>query len=313
MISSQKERFYMTQLKLIKEKKAKDVLITSRYDLAFKAIMLKNKDILERILETALEKPIEITQYIPQELPAKNVLEKERVVDLIVKSGNEYYEIEVNTSNGLAERFRNLDYFMHFITSRNVKENKKYNLRAKFMQVNLSYNMDTYYSPKTYDLIEEYKIQTDSKKTFVNNFSILEINMDKVMKAWYDKKEESIQKYKYFIMLDLEERNVLNEFVRGDKLMEKYKDELLELNSDEEFVSKYTREEELEIMKNTAIDIAKEEGKEQGKEIGIEQGLQEGEAKAKIELAKKMLEKKMPIEDIMEITGLSKEEILHIE
>ena len=48
----------MTQLKLIKEKKAKDVLITSRYDLAFKAIMLKNKDILERILETALDRPV---------------------------------------------------------------------------------------------------------------------------------------------------------------------------------------------------------------------------------------------------------------
>lgn len=106
-------------------------------------------------------------------------------------------------------------------------------------------------------------------------------------------------------MLDLEERNVLNEFVRGDKLMEKYKNELLELNSNEEFVSKYTREEELEIMKNTAIDIAKEEGKEQG--------INEGKEKAKIELAKKMLHNNENIETIMKYTELSKEDILHLE
>lgn len=248
----------MTQLKVIKKKKENDVLITSRYDLAFKTIMLKNKDILERILETALNRPVEITSYIPQELPVENVLEKERVVDLIVKSNEEYYEIEVNTSNGLEERIRNLNYFLRFIASRSVKENKKYDTKSKFIQINLSYNMDTYYSPKTYELLEEYKIQTDSKKTFVDNFSILEINMDKVMKAWYDKNEESIVKYKYLIMLDLEKRNDLKEFVRGDKLMEKYKDELLGLNSDEEFISKYTREEELEMMKNTAIEIAEE-------------------------------------------------------
>ena len=85
----------MTTLKKVQEKKNKYVLITSRYDLAFKSIMLKNQDILECILETALGKPVVITKYIPQDLPVENILEKEKTVDLIVKCDNEYYEIEV--------------------------------------------------------------------------------------------------------------------------------------------------------------------------------------------------------------------------
>ena len=122
------------------------------------------------------------------------------------------------------------------------------------------------------------------------------------MKAWYDKDEKNMNKYKYFIMLDLEKRNDLKEFVRGDKLMEKYKDELLELNSDEEFVSKYTREEEFEIMKNTAIDIAREEG--------IEQGIQEGTKQNSLEIAKELLAlDTISIEQISKITKLSLNEI----
>lgn len=126
------------------------------------------------------------------------------------------------------------------------------------------------------------------------------------MKAWYDKDEKNMNKYKYFIMLDLEKRNDLKEFVRGDKLMEKYKDELLELNSDEEFVSKYTREEEFEIMKNTAIDIAREEGIEQG----IQEGIQEGTKQNSLEIAKELLAlDTISIEQISKITKLSLNEI----
>ena len=49
------------------------------------------------------------------------------------------------------------------------------------------------------------------------------------------------------------------------------------------------------------LEIGLEEGKKQGKEEGIKQG--------KIENAKKMIEKGFNIEDIIEITELSKEEI----
>ena len=43
---------------------------------------------------------------------------------------------------------------------------------------------------------------------------------------------------------------------------------------------------------------------------GIEKGREEGEKKAKLETAKKMLEEKIPIEVIVKVTGISKEEIM---
>ena len=52
-----------------------------------------------------------------------------------------------------------------------------------------------------------------------------------------------------------------------------------------------------EFNYNIAIHVAKEEGEKEGK-IG-----------EKIEIAKKLLSKKMPIEEIIEITGLTKKEI----
>ena len=50
-------------------------------------------------------------------------------------------------------------------------------------------------------------------------------------------------------------------------------------------------------------------GMEEGMEKGMEKGLKEGEKKAKLEMAKKMLKKCIDIETILEVTGLSKEEI----
>ena len=46
-----------------------------------------------------------------------------------------------------------------------------------------------------------------------------------------------------------------------------------------------------------------------GRSEGIAQGLAEGKAEEKIEIAKKMKLKNMPINEIIELTGLSKKDI----
>ena len=58
---------------------------------------------------------------------------------------------------------------------------------------------------------------------------------------------------------------------------------------------------------------AEEEGMQKGMQKGMEKGMQKGMEKGKVEAnketAKKMLERNIEIELIMELTGLSKEEI----
>ena len=57
----------------------------------------------------------------------------------------------------------------------------------------------------------------------------------------------------------------------------------------------------------------KKHGFDKGQKIGYENGTKQGAKKEKISIVKKMLKLKMPIVDIMEVTGISEEEIEKIE
>ena len=57
---------------------------------------------------------------------------------------------------------------------------------------------------------------------------------------------------------------------------------------------------------------AKKKGLAEGREEGREEGLAEGEAKKPLEIAKKMLEMGLSVEQITEATGLSEEEVLKL-
>ena len=104
-------------------------------------------------------------------------------------------------------------------------------------------------------------------------------------------------------MIDMTYEELLK--VKGDKLMEKLKDEAIELNNDDDFVKLMSDEEEERLLKNSYI----QEGFEQGIEKGIEQGIKEGIEQQTIELTKNMLKKDIDISKISEITGLSSDEI----
>ena len=56
---------------------------------------------------------------------------------------------------------------------------------------------------------------------------------------------------------------------------------------------------------------AEEAGRQEGMEAGMEAGRQEGIAEEKLETARKMLEMNFPIEEIVEVTGLSERDILN--
>ena len=94
-------------------------------------------------------------------------------------------------------------------------------------------------------------------------------------------------------------------------------DKLEKLNKDPEFYQYMSHEEDERKIYNSRMYEAEQKGLQKGLqkgiEKGIEKGLQEGMKKGSInksmEIAKKMLEKNMSIEEIMEITSLSQQEI----
>ena len=76
------------------------------------------------------------------------------------------------------------------------------------------------------------------------------------------------------------------------------------LSEEDEMVKLYTKLSRREMEYNTYIAEATEEGYNKGHEKGIEQN--------NIDVAKKMLEEKLPLETISKITGLSTEEVLKL-
>ena len=144
----------------------------------------------------------------------------------------------------------------------------------------------------------------DNNKCYCDKLKIIEINMDKIMNMWYHGDKKKALEYKYFLMLDLEPKD-LDVVCKGDKMMEKYKEKIEKLNEDPEFIEVVSKEKDAEMVHNTLI----KEGYEQGIEVGMSQGLEQGISSRNIEIAKNMLNKGMDISTISECTGLSKEEI----
>ena len=117
--------------------------------------------------------------------------------------------------------------------------------------------------------------------------------------------------------------------IKDEKELEKYSkkmnnaiikesvDNLKRLNSDAAFVYGLTPEEDEMLVRNTRDELVRREalaeGKAKGKNEGLAEGkakgLAEGKAEGKAEIAINLLKKNYPIDEIVEITGLSKEEI----
>ena len=271
---------------------------TCKYDKAFKEIMMKeeNFEILKKELESILEVTIEKIELQPLHIPTGNIHLKGKEVDLLVVTNQGKIEVEVNTYYNDYVRVRNFSYITN-IYNNQVTVGDKYSEDTNVIQINLNYGIpDTKYR-------RIYKVRDEEGKEYIKNFYIYEINMEKLKKIWYDKNELEIEKNKYLLMLDMEIKDIKK--LPKDKVVKEYMEKIEKLNNDPMFINWITKEKDEQMIKNTQLYNATQEGIN----IGISQGINQGLQKRNIEIAKSMLKKNMNIEDIIDITGLSKEEI----
>ena len=100
------------------------------------------------------------------------------------------------------------------------------------------------------------------------------------------------------------------------KEIAKAEETLKELSMDKEAWYLYEARDMAKKDYNTGMKNAEQRGWNngilEGEKRGEKIGEQRGEKKSKLEVAKKMLKKKIPVLDIIEFTGLSKEELAEI-
>ena len=280
-----------------------EAFYTCRNDRAFKEVFLNpnNSDLLKALLEFILKIKIDKLEIKKTELLSGNVNIKDKRVDAIVHTGNKKIEIEINSQNKDYLHTRSTAYICNIYQS-NASVGDTYNEDTDIIQVNLTWGLG-----RNNDEMKIYKIMNEKGELYVKNLIIYEINMDYYDKIWYSKNEDEIKKNLYMIMLDLDKKELEN--MPKDKIVDKYITNVTIVNDDPEFQKYMSEEEDKRKIQNSLLSEAKEEGISQGYTSGINDGISKGENKKSIEIAKNMLKKNMPIENISDITGLSIEKI----
>ena len=276
-----------------------DNIIPLIYDRTFKSFAnLYSKELVDFIINLC-KLNMECNNYnlINNEITTFYKDDKLMVTDLVYKlNDNSFLNIELNTSKSKYLMYKNLLYIYKIILS-NQYIGEKYK-EITVIQVNFDL-----YSFKDMDKVKNVikVMNKDNLKEYLNTFTIFHFELDKAWNNEYNVSEEGIR----FLRMLSSESKILNKYLAGNNLflkkvadfMEEYSNNINNLlYYDKKELDDYIRESELNDSYNN------------GKFEGISQGKKENS----IEIAGKMLIKNKPIEEISDITGLTKEEILKL-
>ena len=262
---------------------------TARNDRMFRAVFVDDNDytLMENLLSDCLDEEVKIIKYLKTELSIKSNKERVKRLDLLVEVKGKRINLELNTSFGKIIKVRNFNYFTAFY-SEQTAIGETYDYATEFIHIDLSYDMG-----KSESVKNEYTVYSKtSGDNYIDNFKIIVFNMDRIMKFWYDKDRKGIEKYKHLLMLDLDKES-LEELSKNDKIVDVYRKKIMRKNEEYDFIAPVSAERDAIMLHNTELKYEREQGVEEGKR----------------EVINKMLEKNIPIETIVEVTGISKKEI----
>lgn len=272
-------------------------------DIVFKNTLCveEHKGLLKWLLESCLDIKIDNLILKDKELSKKTKYSKGRVVDLLIESDNKMFNVEINNRPHDYNNDRNLGYLAN-LYGKNIDKSNDYKKINSCIQLNITSGKKDIELKSKYLLVDTLN---ESKNIWTDNFIIYEINVDLLKKLYYNKDIKSINKYKPVIMLTLNKEE-LEEFSLGDERIMEYKDKVNELNSDDDFVTFISREEDQEKTENALRTIISEKNEELK---NSREELKTQKTKLNIEHAKKLKENKVDVKIISDTTGLTIEEI----
>lgn len=274
---------------------------TSRYDRLFKKIFFKEEDhdLLEELIKEITNLVIFVEKIVNCELPITDIFEKEKRVDGIIDTTKERIHIEINSDTKDYYRMRNFLYFVAIMLE-DIKRGKNYNPKKKYIHISLDFsdknNLQNITKYRCYDVI--------NKVATVKNITLYYVNVSRIKRICKENKD--LQKeYALLYALDLGKEELMEFAERtNNKMVKKYKDEITKLNDDTIVIKSLTYEEDKEMLMNAI----KEDYLEEGRELGVK----EGQNQTKLETAKKLLEMNMSLDDIVNVTGLNKKNVIEI-
>ncbi len=271
-------------------------LLSPKIDVVFQVLFgeVGSERITKRFLESILEQKIDsIDLSKNQILRREKVLDKLGILDVIATiNGKEKCNIEMQLESETTIKERIL-YYWSRVYSRQIKKGNKYENLQKTIVI----------------LIADFKVEGLEELEYITKWKIIEEKNRKLILT--DKLELVIIELPKII--EDEARSELIDwlsFLENPK-SERVKKKMKENEELNEAVNKLEEMSEDEYLERIA-DLREKKILDENSRLSesYNKGITEGKKGAKLEVAKKMLEKNIPIEIIVEITGLSEEEII---
>ena len=313
---------------MIQKEQGKKLLIP-KTDVVFQALFgtKGNEEILGGLISKIIKEKVEnISLDVNQNLIRKVPSEKMGVLDLRAQIGEKAeVDIEVQLKNKYNISERALFYWAKMYSSQLKKGEKYRNLKKTIQILILDFELKELECFKNAHAEHKIVDTRDKKVIIFKNLEIHIIELPKILK--YPKETEiELKRWMEFLInaesevvklgakeyIKLEEAIERLEYISGDEelrrlaeLREKF---ILDEESEREAVREEAREEGLEEGRKDGI----REGIKEGIEQGIRQGIKQGKEEILKETTKRLLNIKMPIKQIMQITDLSEEEIENV-
>ena len=279
----------------VKELQEKGEVFPASNDYIYKAIMtncfLFKADMTYRI--TDIPKDLILKTYYEKntEFIISNALELSKRSDILFGIEGYVINYELNNRYSLAIINRN-DNYLDKVKIDISNKNYSYNNMSKAIQINL--NNFNHLNKK--DIKEVFKSRDENGVVENVKWEKYHISFKKVYKK-YKKGIELSKLEKELLILRLTKIDEIDALAKGDVELMEVANELKRLSSDVNTVLLYDYAEENEKMMRSL------------KEEGEKDGIKKGANNEKKSIAKSMLDKKMDIPLISELTGLSKKQI----
>lgn len=296
----------------MKEKKRE--LLKPRYDVVFQALFQNNKEnITESLISDILGEKVKIIEIKTDDTLLKEYPdEKVGRLDLktVFKDGT-ICQIEMQLANerNIVDRVL---YYWSKTFSTQLKRGEPFKHLVKTIGIVI-----TDFEIKEMEGIEKLSTKwqimetEEGKKILTNKLELRIIEIPKANRILEQEGNNKIAQWITFIDNPNTER--VEKIMKENKEVKKARDVLYVMSEDEKLQRLAFLKERAIMEENSLHEQWKEDGLAEGRKKGIIEGRIEGKNQEKRETAKRMKNKGFSLKEIVEITGLSKEEIEEIE
>ena len=298
-----------------------DKLLELKNDLVFQKIfgMPKNSEVTAHFLSLILKREIRNIDLDANKRMLEGPFDSKTArLDIRAKFNNgEDCDIELQVLPYKYMSARMLEYWSGMYSSK-IRSGQGYDVLKPSISILITnYKLEELKDIPKYHTVWNLREEDFSEKVISKNIELHVLEIPKIRNEEMLKDELS----QWLKFIENPENKEVEKVMSENKYFQQAREELAHLSGDPDFQrfveARAGMLRDIHCYKKQAAEEGRKEGREEGRAEGRaegriegkEEGLKEGKMEGKMEIAKKMKQKNIPIEQIVEITELTKEEI----